>query len=704
MTAGEVQSFLEQKVPRCTIGDPGRAPGAVYGSNQVADTCLRNFTVSTLSKPANAYCGAYTGVPGESASQIISRVGQVCGISQKVLLVMLEKEQSLISDSWPFKRQLDVAMGYGCPDSGPDYSANCDPAQLGFFNQVYRAAWQFKVYKAQPASYRYRAFQTNTIQWHPNPNCGSSQVYIENWATAALYIYTPYRPNQAALEAGWGTGDSCSTYGNRNFFSFYTSWFGSTQGIQVHPALQPFHDVNGGLSGEYGRPTSSAAYSANGLVSQSFTGGILYWSPADGFGAVTGAIRSLYLIEGGVQGYLGQPLGTEVRANSVSRQEFVGGTAYWTAASGAAAITGAIRATYLAEGGPASYLGYPIGVEYRQNGASQQQFQGGTLFWMNRTGTTIVNGAIHALYFAEGGPTGYLGYPLASEVRANGASRQEFEGGTAYWTNATGASVINGAIRALYVAEGGPTSYLGYPVGPEVRANGASRQEFEGGTAYWTNATGASVINGAIRALYVAEGGPTSYLGYPVGPEVRANGASRQEFEGGTAYWTNATGASVINGAIRALYVAEGGPTSYLGYPVGPEVRANGASRQEFEGGTAYWTNATGASVINGAIRALYVAEGGPTSYLGYPVGPEVRANGASRQEFEGGTAYWTNATGASVINGAIRGTYLAMGGPKSQLRFPIGPERRVDGTATQLFEGGTLTWTPFGGVKVTFN
>ena len=52
-------------------------------------------------------------------------------------------------------------------------------------------------------------------------------MYIENKATALLYIYTPYQPNTAALAAGAGEGDSCSAYGNRNFSIIYTGWFGN---------------------------------------------------------------------------------------------------------------------------------------------------------------------------------------------------------------------------------------------------------------------------------------------------------------------------------------------------------------------------------------------------------------------------------------------------------------------------------------------
>ena len=49
---------------------------------------------------------------------------------------------------------------------------------------------------------------------------------LANAATAALYYYTPYQPNAAALANLYGTGDSCSAYGNRNFWRLYRDWFG----------------------------------------------------------------------------------------------------------------------------------------------------------------------------------------------------------------------------------------------------------------------------------------------------------------------------------------------------------------------------------------------------------------------------------------------------------------------------------------------
>ncbi len=109
----------------------------------------------------------------------------------------------------------------------------CDSRYYGFFNQVYLAAWQFKAYKTNPSNYNHVPFQNNQIKWAPDDknrvpvDCGRSTVYIENLATAGLYNYTPYRPNQSALDAGGGTGNACSSYGNRNFYRFYKQWFGS---------------------------------------------------------------------------------------------------------------------------------------------------------------------------------------------------------------------------------------------------------------------------------------------------------------------------------------------------------------------------------------------------------------------------------------------------------------------------------------------
>src|SRR5690606_23980954 len=142
----------------------------------------------------------------KTAAQIIAEVGQACSISQKALLVILQKERGLVTKKTTTASDYKISMGYGCPDTAP-----CNEQYYGFFNQVFLAAQQYKVYKDRPTSYGYQAGRSNFIYWHPNASCGGSNVFIRNQATAGLYIYTPYQPNQAALNAGYGTGNSCSS-------------------------------------------------------------------------------------------------------------------------------------------------------------------------------------------------------------------------------------------------------------------------------------------------------------------------------------------------------------------------------------------------------------------------------------------------------------------------------------------------------------
>jgi len=104
-----------------------------------------------------------------------------------------------------------------------------DSQYYGLTNQLTWAARMFRaILSNSPTWYTPYVLGENYIRWNPNTACGGTTVNIQNRSTQALYNYTPYQPNQAALNAGYGTGDSCSAYGNRNFYLYFTDWFGST--------------------------------------------------------------------------------------------------------------------------------------------------------------------------------------------------------------------------------------------------------------------------------------------------------------------------------------------------------------------------------------------------------------------------------------------------------------------------------------------
>lgn len=230
MSATQVQSFLNSKVPTCDTNGTKAYAGttrAAYGTSRGYPppyTCLKNYKVNTPSRGGESgLCGPLSAKSNRTAAQIIDDVARTCGVSQKALIILLEKEQSLVTDDWPWSIQYRSATGYGCPDTAP-----CDSEYYGFFNQVYNAARQFKRYKADADYFNHRPNRTSYIQYNPNASCGGSNVYIQNQATAGLYNYTPYQPNSSALSNLYGSGNSCSAYGNRNFWRLFNDWFGST--------------------------------------------------------------------------------------------------------------------------------------------------------------------------------------------------------------------------------------------------------------------------------------------------------------------------------------------------------------------------------------------------------------------------------------------------------------------------------------------
>ena len=248
MSVVAIQNFLSTKVPSCDTN--GTRPASEYGRPDLTHAqyaamkgwaappyiCLRDYyevpkTSPGPGIPANNYTGT---IPAGaiSASQMIYDAAQQYRINAKVLLVKLgtESHGPLTSDSWPLQWQYTFAMGAHCPDSGPGGSANCDTNYAGFSIQMREAASLLRWYldSMTQSWWQYRKpYQVNSILWKQSTTgCGAGDVYIESKATAALYTYTPYQPNQAALNNIYGLGDGCSSYGNRNFWRVYSDWFG----------------------------------------------------------------------------------------------------------------------------------------------------------------------------------------------------------------------------------------------------------------------------------------------------------------------------------------------------------------------------------------------------------------------------------------------------------------------------------------------
>jgi uncharacterized protein with LGFP repeats len=123
-----------------------------------------------------------------------------------------------------------------------------------------------------------------------------------------------------------------------------------------------------------------------------------------------------------------------------------------------------------------------------------------------------------------------------------------------------------------------------------------------------------------------------------------------RDFEGGSIYWSQATGAHEVHGEIRVKWAQRGGERS-LGLPLTDELGTpDGRGRfNHFEGGSIYWTPETGAHDVRGAIRDKWEELGWERSRLGYPTSDQRQHGEILSNEFEGGAIVWTQSTGAEV-------------------------------------------------------
>jgi hypothetical protein len=260
MDVAHIQQFLVSKVSGGSCDSDGSRPSTRYNStanryythaewgtlnsNPAPFVCLTTYRENSATKQTNlGNPGAlHPGDGSQSAAEIIFSAGQQYNINPQALIILLQKEQSLITDDWPWASQYASATGAYCPDT-----AGCDATKAGFGTQVREAARLFRSYMDSPFLY---FIGNNTILYNPNRSCSSSTVYIENLATVALYHYTPYQPDATALNNLYGIGDSCSAYGNRNFWRLFNDWFGNTLGNKPTTSLRwGFENLDGGVAG-----------------------------------------------------------------------------------------------------------------------------------------------------------------------------------------------------------------------------------------------------------------------------------------------------------------------------------------------------------------------------------------------------------------------------------------------------------------------
>ena len=458
---------------------------------------------------------------------------------------------------------------------------------------------------------------------------------------------------------------------------------GPSDGLQVHDRMMPatspdavHHDAPTGGGQSWDAATGPVQYGPDVSSWQHPNGAAINW------GAVAGSGQAFAIVKATEAGYTNPYLGKDI-ANAHAAGLTVGAYAYalpkYDATAQADAFAQAIGSL------PTPSLPPILDLE-DAGGLAPGDLVGWTHTFLDRVqGRTGITPMIYSgPWFwssAMANNTGFSAYPLWEASYTTASAPQRMASWPTYrlWQFTDSASIPGiaggvdqsrfngtadqlgaspGAIGVHYAELGGSAGFLGAQHGGEQTApDGVGRfTQYQYGAIYWTPATGAHEVHGAIWAEWAATGWETGPTGYPVTDEMGTpDGVGRFNHfsKGGSVYWTAATGAHEVHGAIRAEWASTGWETGPTGYPVTDEMTTRdgvGRFTHFSKGGSVYWTAATGAHEVHGAIRTAWAAGGWETGRVGYPVTAEYAVPGGRASDFQHGRISWSASSGLTTV------------------------------------------------------
>ncbi|MDI2131753.1 arylsulfotransferase family protein [Yinghuangia seranimata] len=475
----------------------------------------------------------------------------------------------------------------------------------------------------------------------------------------------------------------------------------------VYGPLADAYKAAGGPAGPYGAPLESMKTYADGgssVVLGDYS--VLVWSAATGAHRVVGPMAYAWRAYASPATEIGYPTaegGTDP-AGTGCLQTFTLARLYAPTCDAAVAfpVSGPIGAKWDTL---RQWFGYPVDGPEKVNGNTVQRFARGTIVQTQAGDVRWVFGGINDQWQQQGGPTGFLGLPTTDELPVgDGVGRvSQFEHGSVYWSPNSGVGEVHGELRDRWLQLGGPTSFLGYPVGTQRVMGGSAAggliASFQRGSLVWNQATGIHEVHGGIFSRW---GGTTDlgfWVGFPLTDEMAAgDGRGRyQVFQNASIFWTPENGAYIIHGGINDKWASQNWNSGPLGYPISDEERAGTGRLQRFEHGVIVWGPYTGTHILPpGFDYTDQLNMGMPTSDVA------VAGNGAEYVLYERGAVY-TNVYASPrftiPVFGGVWAKYQSLGAHNSCLGTPTSHEYDTSpaGARGQQFTTGTITWYPDG-------
>jgi len=208
--------------------------GTMRAYDNMSQADVQAFLVSKGGVLKSLVTTDYAGVK-KPASQIIFEACRQWHISPTVMLVMLQKEQTLITRTTVAKNTLSRAIGAGCPNG----TTNKYP---GFGKQMWYGARLLDGYgegkNGSTIPLYHPGIYYDDIYQHPNVG-----VYPANIATYKLYVYNP----SIGAKAPYGdlSAQSGNLSGNANFWWIHSAWFGDPTADAGHVVYRLFNAKTG---------------------------------------------------------------------------------------------------------------------------------------------------------------------------------------------------------------------------------------------------------------------------------------------------------------------------------------------------------------------------------------------------------------------------------------------------------------------------
>jgi uncharacterized protein with LGFP repeats len=355
-------------------------------------------------------------------------------------------------------------------------------------------------------------------------------------------------------------------------------------------------------------------------------------------------------------------------------------------------------------GGAAGVLGKKISGEFAVRPAGYEtRFEHGAIF---RRDSTVyeVHGAIWDRYVALGAQTGWLGLPIANTRTAHdGIGRySDFTGGTIYYTAATGAHEMHGALRDKFRKIG--VSRLGYPTTDTRLASSQNGKynELTHGVIYYRAKWGAWEVHGDLFAKWNALGRERSFLGFPRSDTLNASsqGGRYNEFDYGAIYYRPGHGTWEIHGDIYAKWKALRRERSDVGFPISDtQTGVDGKARYNlFDHGAIYYRPTIGTFEVHRAIFDKWQALGRDAGPLGLPT-TDIKLAATTPGKYNGfdnGIISYHPTQGTFAVYGPIWLKWKQMARDNGPLGYPLSDVTATSGGgSTCRFEHGRLTYDP---------